>query len=206
MICNMQLSSGWLVHVQMRACLRRMQPSKADPQEGPTMEPRGSGSSKTCWADLRGGGGQNVPKTKTSQGWPVGNFSKGLTKRNGTAGGGGTYRGEGGQKLLFLGRDPLLLRSSLAFSGHGLHPHTLLFQMMIAPKCIPDKASHPNFPHQSIEYEEHADQPRHAEKHRKNSKMQPQKKGKCRTWGRSAREKLKKKQNAASKMGKGGFR
>ena len=31
-----------------------------------------------------------------------------------------------------------------------------------APKPIPDKASHPNFPHfQSIEYAEYADQPRH---------------------------------------------
>ena len=39
----------------------------------------------------------------------------------------------------------------------------------IAPKPIPDKASHPNFPHiQSIEYEEHADQPGHAAKHSKN--------------------------------------
>ena len=62
----------------------------------------------SCWAELKGGG-QNVPKSKTLRGWPVGNhfldppkaisevgIFKGLPERNGIGGGGKTYRGEGG--------------------------------------------------------------------------------------------------------------
>ena len=58
---------------------------------------------------------QNVPKTKTSRGWPVGKgsqlreilgISKGLTKRNGIGGGGAKRTEVRGSETVFCGGSP----------------------------------------------------------------------------------------------------
>ena len=61
---------------------------------------------------------------------------------------------------------------------------------LVAPTPIPDKASHPNFPHSlSIEYAEHVDQHGYAANPGKNRKMKPRKRKMWNMQTVSAREK-----------------